>query len=101
MLEGYLQDKKKEYTTVASTLSLNDPTLAVLIAEYNGGQIERKKWLDAGVPVNNDGVKRFTNQIENTRLHILEAIKNLKSSNALAISSLKKRENTATGEIQT
>src|SRR5439155_18042378 len=69
MLEGYLQDKKNEYTTVPSTLSLNDPTLAGLIAEYNGGQIERKKWLDAGVPVNNDGVKKFTNQIENTRRH--------------------------------
>jgi tyrosine-protein kinase Etk/Wzc len=101
MLENYLQDKKNEYNTVPSTLSLSDPTLAGLIAEYNSTQIERKSWLDAGVPVNNDHVKQIADQIETTRLHILEAIKNLKSSNSLAITSLKKRGNVAESEIQT
>jgi len=101
MLENYLNDKDKQYTTVPSTLTLNDPTLAGLIAEYNGAQIERKNWLNDGTPANNDHIKSFNNQIETARLNILEAIKNLKSTNSLAINSFKKRGNLAQGEIQT
>src|SRR6185369_16164760 len=99
--EDYLKDKEKQYSTVPSTLSLNDPTLAGLIAEYNGAQIERKNWLNGGAPLNNDHIKQFNDQIETVRLHILEAIKNIKSSNSLAINSLKKRGNVAESEIQT
>jgi capsular exopolysaccharide synthesis family protein len=101
MLEDYLKDKQNQYSAVPSSLSLGDPTLAGLISSYNHVQIERQSWLNDGVPVNNDHIKLFNNQIETSRINILEALKNMKSSNSLVIQNLKKRGNVAEGEIQT
>jgi tyrosine-protein kinase Etk/Wzc len=101
MLEDYLQNKQNQYTAVPSTLSLNDPTLGGLVMEYNAIQLQRKSWLDAGTQPNNDHIRQFNSQLETNRIHILEAIKNLKSSNSLAISSLKKRGHVSAGEVQT
>jgi len=100
LIEDYLKDKKNEYTAVPSSLSIDDNTLSLLMADYNKNQIERKKWLDAKVGVNNDFVKELDQQIHQGRINILEATKNIKSSLNSTISSLKKRQGIAESQIR-
>jgi tyrosine-protein kinase Etk/Wzc len=100
LIEDYLTNSENKYTAVPSSLSINDNTLSALMIDYNKNQLKRKEWLNAGVPGNNDFVKETEHQIEQDRIQILEATKNIKSSMSLTINNLNRKRGTAAGQIQ-
>jgi capsular exopolysaccharide synthesis family protein len=100
MIEDYLEDKKNEFSTVPSPLTLQDQTLSGFIIEYNRSQLERKKLIDANVPVNNPLVRENEEIIEKLRTNILQAISNIKSSSTLTINTLKGRSGIAESQMK-
>jgi capsular exopolysaccharide synthesis family protein len=100
MVEDYLFDKKNRYNTVPSSLGLSDATLNGQIGSYNSNQLERKRLIDANVPVTNPLVVEYEGTIEKLRQNILEALKNLKSSLNLSINTLVRRSNTAETQVK-
>ena len=100
MIEDYLEDKKNEFSTVPSPLTLQDQTLSGFIIEYNRSQLERKKLIDANVPVNNPLVRENEEIIEKLRTNILQAISNIKSSSTLTINTLKGRSGVAESQMK-
>ena len=100
LVEDYLKDKKNNYKTVPSSLGLNDVTLNGKIDEYNKAQLEREGLLKSQIPADNPAVKERNEIIEKLRTDILEAIKNVKSSTALSISSYKQRVGSAENQVK-
>jgi len=89
MIEDYLTDKKNQFNTVPSPLTLTDAAVNGFILEYNTSQLARKKLIDANVPVNNPLVKGEEGSIEKLRTNILQALKNVKASQNVTINTLK------------
>jgi tyrosine-protein kinase Etk/Wzc len=88
MIEEYLTDKKNQFNTVPSPLTLTDPAVGGLIFQYNTGQLEREKLLESKVPPTNPLVKAQEEIIEKLRTNTLQAIKNVKASQAITINAL-------------
>ncbi len=82
-IESYLQDQGTDYEMVPSTLSIDDPTLTGLIAQFNQLQRERERMLRTTQP-NNPIVQNYNQQLTSLRASILENLKNIK--NGLVIS---------------
>jgi tyrosine-protein kinase Etk/Wzc len=80
ILGSYLTDKRNEFEKVPTTLNIEDPTLGMLVGEYNKTQIARQQLLDANVPLNNPLVKEAGDQVEKLRTSIQENLKSIKSS---------------------
>ena len=100
LIENYLGDKQNNYETVPSSLGLKDETLDAKIQEYNKAQLYRKSLLESHIPVNNPVVKEQDQIIEKLRADILEAMRNIKTSTNLTISSYKHRANSAEGQVK-
>ena len=100
LIEDYLKNNENQFTAVPTSLSIPDNTLNLLIADYNKNQLKRREWLTAGVKPTEDHVRELTDQIEQERVQILEATKNIKTSMSLAINNLKRKKGTAEGQIQ-
>ncbi len=100
MVRDYLTDKQNEFSKVVvpSSLSLEDATLAALVGGYNTLQMERRSLLEANVPPNNPTILEKNEQIEKTRLSILENLKNIRTSMNLSISKL--RGQSSSSEVQ-
>lgn len=77
IITAYLSDGRNNFTVVPSTLGLADGTLNTLISAYNLAQLEHKGLLDSKVPVGNARVQQLEKSIEQLRLNILEALRNL------------------------
>ena len=100
MIEDYLKDKQNEFNTVPSPLTLSDPSLSGFILEYNKSQLERKRLIDANVPVNNPLVKENEDLIEKLRTNILQSIHNIKSSVNVTVNTLAGRSSLAESQIK-
>lgn len=90
-IEDYLADKKNKFSTVPTSLGIQDVTLNAMIMDYNNAQFARKRLIDGLTPENNPRVIEVTEQIEKLRQNILESLKNVKASLGLTISILRKR----------
>lgn len=99
-VDEYLADKKNAFSriVVPSSLGLADNTLVGFIEAYNQAQMERKKLVDANVPVAHPMVKELDEQIEKTRLNIRESLRNLQ--NVARESLAKNRQRGSVGESQ-
>ncbi len=82
-IESYLRNQGTDYEMVPSTLSIQDPTLTNLIADFNLLQRERERMLRTTQP-NNPIVLNINQQLTSLRSSILENLKNIK--NGLIIS---------------
>lgn len=82
-IENYLQNQGTEYKMVPSTLSIEDPTLTGLIANFNSLQRERERMLRTTQP-NNPIVLNINQQLTSLKSSIIENLKNIK--NGLIIS---------------
>ena len=65
IIDGYLADKRNEFTRVIvpSSLGLDDITLNNLVEGYNKAQFERQQLLDSDVPADNPSVQTLTRPI--------------------------------------
>ncbi len=100
IIEDYLKDKQNDYKTVPSSLGLTDMTLNGKIDEYNKAQLYRKGLVESHIPLNNPAVKEQDEVIEKLRTDILESMKNIKASTALAINSYKQRVDQSQGLLK-
>ncbi len=82
-IESYLKNQGSEYEMVPSTLSIQDPTLTGLIANFNLLQRERERMLRTTQP-NNPIVQNINQQLSSLRSSIIENLRNIK--NGLIIS---------------
>lgn len=90
-IEGYLLDKKNIYSPVLvpSSLGLTDPTLNGLISSYNQLQMERQGLKESNIPVNNPVMKEINEQVEKTRVNLIENLANIKKSFLKTIDALR------------
>jgi capsular exopolysaccharide synthesis family protein len=100
MIEDYLTDKKNQFNTVPSPLTLTDPAIGALVVQYNLSQLERKRLIESNVPVTNPLVKGQEEIIEKLRTSILQAVKNVKASQLITINSLKGTGGIAESELK-
>jgi len=82
-IESYLKNQGTDYEMVPSTLSIQDPTLTGLIAQFNQLQRERERMLRTTQP-SNPIVININQQLTSLRSSILENLRNIK--NGLEIS---------------
>jgi capsular exopolysaccharide synthesis family protein len=100
MLNDYLRDSKTVYSKVPSSLGLEDPALAILVAEYNKAQIDRKTLINGNVPEGNPIVKELDAHIEKMRLNIQERLRTLRSTYGTLIANLKTQSGSAQYQAQ-
>jgi capsular exopolysaccharide synthesis family protein len=100
LLNEYLRDKRNEFSKVPTTLSLLDPTLNLLVAEYNKAQIERQQLLDANIPGKNPSVVEAEGKIEKLRTNILESIRNIKASISYVINETRRKSQESQSQLQ-
>jgi capsular exopolysaccharide synthesis family protein len=77
-IESYLNNQGSEYEMVPSTLSIQDPTLTGLIANFNQLQRERERMLRTTQP-NNPIVLNINQQLTSYRSSIIENLRNIKT----------------------
>jgi len=100
IIENYLRDKQNNYKTVPSSLGLTDPTLGGKIEEYNKAQLYRAGLLESHIPETNPLIKEQNEIIEKLRTDILEAMKSIKASTVLSITSYTQRKELAQGQLK-
>jgi tyrosine-protein kinase Etk/Wzc len=100
IIEDYLTDKKNQFTTVPSPLTLTDAAVSGLVVQYNASQLERKRLIESKVPDNNPLVKQQEEIIEKLRTSILQAIKNVKASQVITINTLRGTGGVAESELK-
>ena len=101
-VRDYLSDKQNVFSKVVvpSQFSLEDATLAALIEGYNTLAVERRALLDANVPAENPVIKEKEEQIEKTRLSILENVKNVRASIDLSVGKLKSQSGVSEAQLK-
>ena len=100
IIENYLRDKQNNYKTVPSSLGLTDPTLSGKVEEYNKAQLYRAGLLESHIPETNPLIKEQNEIIEKLRTDILEAMKNIKASTVLSITSYTQRKDQAQSQLK-
>jgi len=93
MLDGYLADKKNEFSkiVVPSSMGISDPVLNGLVSTYNQLQLQRQLLIDGNVPVQNPGVRELDGQLEKVRLSIRENLSNIRQANDKLVASVRTR----------
>lgn len=88
----YLRDKSRQFEQVTpSPLTLEDPTLNTLVAEYNKAQLAREALLESDVPKDNPSVKEVEGQIEKIRIGLVENLRNIKTSYSNTVEGIRKK----------
>jgi capsular exopolysaccharide synthesis family protein len=100
MIEDYLVNKQNQFSTVPTPLTLMDQAVSGFTLQYNTAQLERKRLMESNVPATNPLVKETEQMIEKLRTNILQAIKNVKASQAATISALQGTGGTAKAELE-
>jgi tyrosine-protein kinase Etk/Wzc len=100
MIEAYLQDNRTGRDPVPSSLSINDPTLAEMVAAYNKSEIELKA-LQENAPSGNVAVQQKAIEADLLKNKILENLKTVKSAYSSALGSTLHSKNSAQGEVKT
>jgi len=91
-IESYLNNQGSEYEMVPSTLSIQDPTLTGLIANFNQLQRERERMLRTTQP-NNPIVLNITQQLTSYRSSIIENLRNIKTGLKISRNNLQATSN--------
>jgi tyrosine-protein kinase Etk/Wzc len=78
-LEDYLRDKKNNFSTVPSSLGIEEPVLLSLVKQYNEIQLMREAQLKT-ITSENQAIKILEGQLEKLRLSLLENLRNLKTT---------------------
>lgn len=93
MLNNYLIDKGNEFqkTVVPSTLGISDATLNSLISGYNTAQINRQTLIESNIPRAHSSIKQAESLIEQTRVMVIENLKNLKRATNNNIKEIEKQ----------
>lgn len=91
-IESYLQNQRTDYEMVPSTLSIDDPTLTGLIAQFNQLQRERERMLRTTQP-NNPIVQNINQQLTSLRASILENLRNIKKGLVISRDNLQATSN--------
>jgi capsular exopolysaccharide synthesis family protein len=99
-IQDYLRNSKDDFTTVPSSLGIDDPTLNGLVVTYNKAQLERKELLDNVMP-GHIMVRQKTEEVAVLRDKILENVKNIRSSYSTAIGTLRSVGSQATSQLRT
>ena len=86
MLTGYFTSPDADDKLVPSSMGLDDPTLSVLIANYNELQLRKQKE-SAFATKNSIAIKDITNQLVDVKGSILESITNVNKNLRLQESS--------------
>jgi len=77
-IETYLNQEDNGFTTVPSSLNVEDQTLKSLVVRYNEAQLKRKQMLETSKP-ENPIVQELTSEMVLLRTNILENVTNLKA----------------------
>jgi tyrosine-protein kinase Etk/Wzc len=91
-IENYLKNQGTDYEMVPSTLSIEDPTLTGLIANFNQLQRERERMLRTTQP-NNPIVQNINQQLTSLRSSILENLRNIKNGIEISRDNLQATSN--------
>lgn len=86
-IETYLINQQDDHQAVPSSLTIQDPTLSNLIAEFNAYHMERERMLRTSEP-NNPLVQNLNQQLVTLKRNILENIKNIRSGIEITRNSL-------------
>ncbi len=91
-IEEYLTKQGNDYEMVPSTLSIQDPTLTGLIAQFNQLQRERERMLRTTQP-NNPIVQNINQQLTSLRASIIENLRNIKNGLVISRDNLSATDN--------
>ncbi|WP_241265276.1 GumC family protein [Algoriphagus aestuariicola] len=91
-IEEYLTKQGNDYEMVPSTLSIQDPTLSALIAQFNQLQRERERMLRTTQP-NNPIVLNINQQLTSLRGSIVENLRNIKNGLVISRDNLSATDN--------
>jgi tyrosine-protein kinase Etk/Wzc len=91
-IEDYLLKQGNDYEMVPSTLSIQDPTLTQLIAQFNQLQRERERMLRTTQP-NNPIVLNINQQLTSLRASIIENLRNIKNGLVISRNNLSATDN--------
>ena len=86
-IEDYITRDENNFQMVPSTLNIDDPTLADLIANFNSLQRQRESMLRTTQP-NNPIVQNLNQQLSSIKVSLLENIKNIKNGLMISRNSL-------------
>ncbi|TMI73035.1 MAG: polysaccharide biosynthesis tyrosine autokinase [Bacteroidetes bacterium] len=100
-INKYITDKEHQYSEkTPSPLILEDPTLNLLIGQYNQLQLSRRALMDGNVPRSNPLVKETEGQIEQLRTKLIENLNNIRLSLASSINRLRGASGTEQRSLQ-
>src|SRR5690606_38997356 len=91
-IEDYLMKQGDDYEMVPSGLSIQDPTLTALIAQFNQLQRERERMLRTTQP-NNPIVLNINQQLTSLRASIVENLRNIKNGLVISRNNLSATDN--------
>ncbi|HET6994431.1 MAG TPA: polysaccharide biosynthesis tyrosine autokinase, partial [Chitinophagaceae bacterium] len=100
-INKYITDKQNQYSDKTPTpLILEDPTLNLLIGQFNNLQLQRRALLDGNVPRSNPLIRETEGQIEQLRSKLIENLNNIRLSLASSINRLRGASGTEQRSLQ-
>ncbi|MEJ7767497.1 MAG: polysaccharide biosynthesis tyrosine autokinase [Chitinophagaceae bacterium] len=97
-LTTYLKDEKNIYKTVPVSLGITEPSLQILITEYNSAQLKRETLLKTTTQ-DNPLVVNLNTELEKLREQISESLNNIQQSFIINRDNLRQKTRQAEGEI--
>ena len=97
-LANYLDDESKIYRTVPVSLGIGEPSLQVLIAEYNSAQLKRETQLKTTTP-SNQIIQDIDTELEKLREQMKESLVNIRQAYIINRDNLKAKTLKAENEI--
>ena len=97
-LIDYISDNRNPYRQVGSILSIDEPTLALQLGEFNKLQVERETLLKTTARLN-PMVVGIETAIEKLRLDIIQNLQNVRQAYRLALGGLSVKNRAANREI--
>jgi tyrosine-protein kinase Etk/Wzc len=97
-LTNYLDDEKNIYKTVPVSLGITEPSLQLLISEYNAAQLKRETLLKSTTS-SNPVIKDLDTELEKLRQQIRENLNNIHQAYLINRDNLIAKTKQAEGEI--
>jgi tyrosine-protein kinase Etk/Wzc len=97
-LSNYLSEERNQNKTVPTALGITEPSLQVLISEYNQAQLSRETQIKT-TPAANPAIRELDAQSETLRQQIKESLSNIKQSYLINRSNLLEKTRRAEAEI--
>ncbi len=97
-LSKYLEDEKNLYKTVPVSLGISEPSLQVLVGQYNAAQLKRETSLRT-TTAENQLIKDIDTELETLREQIITSLASIRQSYIINRDNLKARASKAETEI--